>query len=685
MLRINIILFALFFACISSIQIVSAQSNQVYNRKLENQKLISTLHQTSNDSIKLNILDRLMSLSNFDSISYKRLATYKQLASKLQNQTHITHALRYDALFNLNYGNYNLAENNINIAIKRYKKSNDTPYLLKTYIIKARLFDVQFNKDSAVYYYNLASKLANTPNELFITQYRMGVHFLNTEKYKKATKLLIKAQDQAVKMKDSIKIAMVLYRLWVFNHLEKQSHTTTKELEKSLKILKKYYAKENEIANNLFVLGNALVKEKEYAKSLDNYNQAIQLYKRNGASLSIGFTYSAIAGAYTQLKKKRMANKYLDSAITKFNDVHNLNYLANAYNRKGILAFNNNDIPKATKNMERSLDLYKKIKLHKRIYIAYHNLSYLYEDIGQHKKAYNYLMKAFKYKDTVLKNDYLKDLAEIKTKYQTQQKEAQILKLSNENIKKEAALAKTRFTMYAIGGTSVFLLGLGLLFWQRRRQQQKLEVLASAVKASETEKQRIGKELHDGVAGSLIKLVYETEGDNLDLSDKLLKTYNEIRTLSHQLNNTPMHDEVFADRIMELLPKNLSGKQFKIHIEPRNLKLPEPYGTHLYRIIQELIANNLKYAQATETEINMVQKEDILHFEYKDNGVGIADLKQGNGLKNIADRVSLMKGKVQINSASGNGFSLIFSLHNIPTIIKTTQNNETGNYKYSYN
>ena len=311
--------------------------------------------------------------------------------------------------------------------------------------------------------------------------------------------------------------------------------------------------------------------------------------------------------------------------------------------------------------------------------------SKIYEALNLDKQALVYLNNYLKLRNASDKLKQAKIYYNLQTKYQTQQKEAQILKLSNENIKKEAALAKARFTMYAIGGTSVFLMGLGLLFWQRRRQQQKLEVLASAIKASEAEKQRIGKELHDGIAGSLIKLVYETEGDNLDLSDKLLKTYNEVRSLSHQLNNTPMHDEIFADRIEDLLPENLSGKQFKINIEPRNLKLPEPYGTHLYRIIQELIANNLKYAQATKTFINIVQKGDSLHFEYKDNGTGTDDIKEGNGLKNISDRVTLMKGKLQFQTAPGKGFSLNFTVPHIPLTTHKKQHNETSNYKYSYN
>ncbi len=64
----------------------------------------------------------------------------------------------------------------------------------------------------------------------------------------------------------------------------------------------------------------------------------------------------------------------------------------------------------------------------------------------------------------------------------------------------------------------------------------------------------------------------------------------------------------------------------------------------------------LKHAHARVTTINIQQKEQILHFSYYDNGKSVNNLKKESGLKNIENRVTLMKGK--INYITSNGFKV---------------------------
>ena len=514
----------------------------------------------------------------------------------------------------------------------------------------------------------------------------LGTLYLKTGAYHKAITHLLTALDIKKRTKNLKGAGSTLLNLGEVELRLDNLDKAQKYYLESLKIREQIKDTAG-IASCYIDLGILEKRKANYDKAYKYYQNVLDLCQNNFRQSD---RYKLIALENTgELKvvqgEPDMALPYFTEALSIANNINSLYDVSYCENEIAKIKLENNQLNAALKLAQNSYNTAKKINNLENLEQSTLLLSQIYERLGPSKKALNLLKEYQIYKDSLFDVSKVKQIQELESKYQTQQKEAQILKLSNENIKKEAALAKTRFIMYAVGGTSVFLLGLGFLFWQRRRQQQKLEVLASAVKAGEAEKQRIGKELHDGIAGSLIKLVYETEGDNLDLSDKLLKTYNEVRTLSHQLNNTPMHDEIFADRIEELLPENLPDKQFKIHIEPRNLKLPEPYGTHLYRIIQELIANNLKYANATETIINIVQKDDTLHFEYKDNGIGADDIKKGNGLKNIMDRVTLMKGELQIQSATDKGFLLNFTIQDILLTTKIKQLNETKNYKYSYN
>ena len=247
---------------------------------------------------------------------------------------------------------------------------------------------------------------------------------------------------------------------------------------------------------------------------------------------------------------------------------------------------------------------------------------------------------------------------ELETKYQSQQKENQILKLSNENIQKEAQLAQAKFTSYGIFGVLLLILGLGYLLWFRQKQKQKLALLKSTVTASEAEKNRLGRELHDGIAGRILKIVYDTENNQTELSNTLLEIYNQVRHLSHQLDGTPVHGELFFDRLLEVIPEDNEKQTFNLTLLPNNMILQEPVGSSVYRIIQELITNNLKHAKADKTDIKIVVNDNRLVINYSDNGIGTNNFNKGNGFHNIEDRVTLLKGSVKINTHSAEGFQV---------------------------
>lgn len=282
----------------------------------------------------------------------------------------------------------------------------------------------------------------------------------------------------------------------------------------------------------------------------------------------------------------------------------------------------------------------------------------LNEDKGNFRKAYKKLLRAYELNDTLLNESKQNQIIELETKYQTQQKENEILRLNNENLAKNTALTQARFVNLVVIGIFVLFGIIGLYVWQRKKQQLQVAMLENSIQATELEKRRIGKELHDGIAGTLIKLVKDVEHKDLKLSDQLLGTYNEVRKLSHQLDNSPLLGEVFLDRLMDIVPQDSENQHFTFKITPLSLVLTEPVGTYLYRIIQELIANNLKHAKATRTKLFISWEKGNLHLNYEDNGVGICELKKGNGFKNIENRIELLKGHFHWFSNNSNGLQI---------------------------
>jgi PAS domain S-box-containing protein len=199
---------------------------------------------------------------------------------------------------------------------------------------------------------------------------------------------------------------------------------------------------------------------------------------------------------------------------------------------------------------------------------------------------------------------------------------------------------------------------------QQLRQQQ--EVLSAILTTQEEERRRIAEGLHNGVG----QLLYATRLhlDALPPSEigragqqLLNEAIEATRTISFELTPSILEDFGLVVALRELagrIPKSLH-----VDLNLRGLAEPLPplLATAAYRIVQELLNNVMKHAQAQEVFVQVVREEDQLHLSVEDDGVGM-DLDQpsqpsrnGIGLAGIRTRVGLLSGTFTINSRLGRG------------------------------
>ncbi|GAA4365626.1 hypothetical protein GCM10023185_36060 [Hymenobacter saemangeumensis] len=199
----------------------------------------------------------------------------------------------------------------------------------------------------------------------------------------------------------------------------------------------------------------------------------------------------------------------------------------------------------------------------------------------------------------------------------------------------------------------------------RLRQQQ--EVLSAILETQETERKRIAEALHNGLGQVLYatKLSLEGKGsarppaESLKLLNEAIRT---TRTISFELTPGILQD--FGLRIaLEELVKRISPRHLPINLHLQGLEpaLPAPVEIAVYRIVQELLNNVLKHAQATEVEVHVVRENKLLEVSVEDNGQGFdanmlasAPL-EGIGLAGIRNRVALLGGTLQVQSQPGRG------------------------------
>ncbi|MDB5111600.1 MAG: domain S-box protein [Mucilaginibacter sp.] len=207
------------------------------------------------------------------------------------------------------------------------------------------------------------------------------------------------------------------------------------------------------------------------------------------------------------------------------------------------------------------------------------------------------------------------------------------------------------------------------------KQDQQKVITQAILNAQESERKRISDSLHDGVSqliyGIKMKLALQQSksvdnapGNIYELLDMAIQ---EIRNISFELAPSILADFGLPITIEELA-KRLSTPQMKIKTKIIGFKerLGLPLETNIFRMIQELINNCMKHADANLITVE-IRKGKQIEIKLQDNGKGFNVKAQenhpsGSGLSSIKNRLSLYNGNMVISSNSTTGTTIKMSL-----------------------
>lgn len=202
---------------------------------------------------------------------------------------------------------------------------------------------------------------------------------------------------------------------------------------------------------------------------------------------------------------------------------------------------------------------------------------------------------------------------------------------------------------------------------EKERAEQALEkekrtIADKMIQTQEIERNRLARELHDGLGGLLggIRIgahhrLKPYPEEQVWVSDQLDQAINDLRNIAHDL--MPVHlEESGLERVLEkAIARWNTGETFKINYHssiPR--RYPLEVEAALYRIVLELIHNIKKHASASEVNIEIWEEEKTnrLTLLVEDNGKGFQPGEgEGIGWKSIRQRVKYMEGKLNVDSS----------------------------------
>jgi len=209
---------------------------------------------------------------------------------------------------------------------------------------------------------------------------------------------------------------------------------------------------------------------------------------------------------------------------------------------------------------------------------------------------------------------------------------------------------------------------------EKLREQQQNQLIEAAVRSEEIERHRIAETLHDEVGAILSSAKLHLLGiktENLDVRDKglhekgrelLNDVIQKVRSISHNLHSNILKEFGLNEAIRHFINKVTQGTLVNsTTVLDDNYKTENPEDDiSIYRIVQELLNNILKYAGASEFLISSTYKNNGLDIVIFHNGEGLTQekfeelryQKEGLGLKNIQNRIILLKGTIHFTSGS---------------------------------
>ena len=210
----------------------------------------------------------------------------------------------------------------------------------------------------------------------------------------------------------------------------------------------------------------------------------------------------------------------------------------------------------------------------------------------------------------------------------------------------------------------------------REREAQQVRLEREVLEISESERRRIGHDLHDSLGQRLTAASMSTnalvaamkaEASPLaergeDIGRQLRETIAEVRSLSHGLAPVAMTDDGLAVALTALAENTIrSGAVRCVFDYPAPLRVEAEVAGQLYRIVQEAVNNALKHAECSEIRIGLERRGDALLLEVEDDGAGFDEAPdaEGIGFRVMRYRAKIIGGELEIGSAPAGGARIL--------------------------
>lgn len=281
-----------------------------------------------------------------------------------------------------------------------------------------------------------------------------------------------------------------------------------------------------------------------------------------------------------------------------------------------------------------------------------------YARMKNYPEAMEYYAKAYHTADSLHKAEVETELSELSIKYENQEKELEIARLTQQHLEQKAKTMQ--WSVAAVAASSAFLLLAAYYVFRRKRirKEEELKLAQSYIDGLERERTRLAKDLHDGVCNDLLGIgmnmqyMQPTDESKREILALLEQVRSDVRCISHELMPPKFQVTTLAETVKAYveglaLPASVQLAFSKENEEIQWSQVPEEVSYEVYRIMQELLSNILKHSGATEIDVTLTLKRKLLTLQISNNGknyCGDEVRGKGIGFTTIQERAKAVGG-----------------------------------------
>lgn len=434
-------------------------------------------------------------------------------------------------------------------------------------------------------------------------------------------------------------------------------------------------------------IGKALAEQRAHTAAQEAYTKALNIFKNLNNDKEIAKIYIEIGNLLEEEQQMNEALPYLQKALDLYESLQDEVSMMEVNLSLANLYFSQQLFPLTLRHAQKGYQLAEALKSLQGLQKAAKLIADAYGKLGNYPAAYQYQVEYGQYKDSVFNAKNAEKIFELETRYKSERKDRIEAELKATLANKERLLLQKNYQSYFLFG-GILLLALGLVFvlyiYQKRQQLHKQNIailkkeqettnLRSVISGEEKERKRMAAELHDGLGATLVsaKMMFDAIENELP-NVKEIVTYKqanklldgaceEVRDISHNLMPSMLVHYGLEDAVKELCTTLNQSHQLEVNFISFGLdkNIDETIEVSIYRIVQELLKNIVKHAEAQEAIVQLAVENNMLSLTVEDDGKGFElsnmNKQSGIGLDNLRSRVAYLQGSCEIDTRIGEG------------------------------